>query len=159
MVRRPPVRDNPHAVFSGRYDLLSSLIEQGGVSTLPSAYGCDAKMAHNVSGLNGVMNGTPRDLWTSLLFQMIGIHEAIRLTFVVEANPALVNAIVQRHRALQKLFGAHRVVLDFDPANSCGTSRLGMATRTDRSTCPRYMLRGRNSTSCSSHRYMRSARR
>jgi uncharacterized protein YbcC (UPF0753/DUF2309 family) len=47
---------------------------------------------------------------------MIGIHEAMRLTSVVEGNSAFVNAIVQRHRGLQKLFDhhwAHLVVLDF----------------------------------------------
>jgi uncharacterized protein YbcC (UPF0753/DUF2309 family) len=40
----------------------------------------------------------------------------MRLTFVVEGNPAIINAIVQRHRALQKLFDhqwAHLVVLEF----------------------------------------------
>ena len=44
----------------------------------------------------------------------------MRLTFVVEGNPALVNAIVQRHRALQKLFDhqwAHLVVLEFRSGN------------------------------------------
>lgn len=79
-------------------------------------FGCATKARHNVTGLIGVMEGTQSDLRTGLPFQMIGIHEAVRLTFVVEANPALVNAIVQRHRALQKLFDhqwAHLVVLDF----------------------------------------------
>ncbi len=78
-------------------------------------FGCSTKTRHNVTGLIGVMEGTQSDLRTGLPFQMIGIHEALRLTFVVEANPALLNAIVQRHRALQKLFDrqwAHLVVLD-----------------------------------------------
>lgn len=57
-----------------------------------------------------------RALKTGLPWQMVWVHEPMRLTFVVEGNPALVNAIVQRHRALQKLFDyqwAHLVVLDF----------------------------------------------
>jgi uncharacterized protein YbcC (UPF0753/DUF2309 family) len=47
---------------------------------------------------------------------MVWVHEPMKLSFAVEGNPALVKAIVQRHRAIQKLFdhhGAHLVVLDF----------------------------------------------
>jgi len=44
------------------------------------------------------------------------------LNFVVEAIPAQINAIVQRHRALQKVFDhqwAHLVVLDFCSSEFC----------------------------------------
>ena len=47
---------------------------------------------------------------------MVWVDEPMRLTFVVETKPALVTAIMQRHRAIQKLFDhqwAHLVVLDF----------------------------------------------
>lgn len=79
-------------------------------------YGCGTKVPHNVTGLVGVMDGAQSDLRTGLPRQMVWLHEPMRLIFVVEANPRIINAIVQRHRALQKLFDhrwAHLVVLDF----------------------------------------------
>lgn len=79
-------------------------------------YGCGTKVPHNITGLIGVMDGAQSDLRIGLPWQMVWVHEPMRLTFVVEANPGLVNAVVQRHRGLQKLFDnqwAHLMVLDF----------------------------------------------
>ena len=79
-------------------------------------YGCGTKVPHNITGLIGVMDGAQSDLRIGLPWQMVWVHEPMRLTFVVETNPAIVNAIVQRHRAIQKLFDhhwAHLTVLDF----------------------------------------------
>jgi hypothetical protein len=78
-------------------------------------YGSGTKILHNVSGLVGVMAGAQSDLRTGLPFQMVWIHEPMRLTFVVEGQPALVRSIVQKHRNLQKLFDnmwLHLIVLD-----------------------------------------------
>jgi uncharacterized protein YbcC (UPF0753/DUF2309 family) len=47
---------------------------------------------------------------------MVWVHEPMRLLFVLEAIPALVNAILRRHHGLQKLFDhawAHLVILDY----------------------------------------------
>jgi uncharacterized protein YbcC (UPF0753/DUF2309 family) len=46
---------------------------------------------------------------------MVWVHEPMRLTIVVEGRPAIVSAIVQKHRNLQKLFDnmwLHLIVLD-----------------------------------------------
>lgn len=78
-------------------------------------YGSGTKILHNVSGLVGVMTGAESDLRTGLPFQMVWVHEPMRLTFVVECLPAIISRIVQRHRALQKLFDntwLHLIVLD-----------------------------------------------
>lgn len=78
-------------------------------------YGRARKFLHNVSGLVGVMAGAHGDLRTGLPFQMVWLYEPMRLTFVVEGRPALVNSIVQRHRNLRHLFDnrwLHLIVLD-----------------------------------------------
>jgi uncharacterized protein YbcC (UPF0753/DUF2309 family) len=78
-------------------------------------YGSGTKVPHNVSGLVGVMDGAQSDLRTGLPFQMVWVHEPMRLTIMVDGYPAIVSAIVQRHRPLQKLFDnmwLHLIVLD-----------------------------------------------
>ncbi len=51
------------------------------------AYGCGTKLPHNVTGLVGVMNGYESDLRTGLPWQMVEIHEPVRILFVVESSP------------------------------------------------------------------------
>lgn len=78
-------------------------------------YGSGSKILHNVSGLVGVMAGKESDLRTGLPFQMVWVHEPMRLIFVIEGLPAIVRHIVQKHRPLQKLFDnrwLHLIVLD-----------------------------------------------
>ncbi|MBM4126857.1 MAG: DUF2309 domain-containing protein, partial [Nitrospira sp.] len=78
-------------------------------------YGSGTKVPHNVSGLVGVMDGAHSDLRTGLPFQMVWVHEPLRLTFIVESRPSLVSSIVQRHKNLQHLFDnrwLHLIVLD-----------------------------------------------
>ncbi|MDX1980327.1 MAG: DUF2309 domain-containing protein [Bryobacteraceae bacterium] len=50
-------------------------------------YGCGTKLPHNVTGLMGVMNGHASDLRTGLPWQMVEIHEPVRILFVVETTP------------------------------------------------------------------------
>jgi len=50
-------------------------------------YGCGTKLPHNVTGLIGVMNGYESDLRTGLPWQMVEIHEPVRILFVVESSP------------------------------------------------------------------------
>ncbi len=50
-------------------------------------YGCGTKLPHNVTGLVGVMNGHASDLRTGLPWQMVEIHEPVRILFVVETSP------------------------------------------------------------------------
>ena len=55
-------------------------------------FGCGTKLPHNVTGYLGVMNGTQGDLRTGLPWQMVEIHEPMRLLLVVEAEPAVLLA-------------------------------------------------------------------
>ena len=48
-------------------------------------YGCGTKLPHNVTGLVGVMNGHASDLRTGLPWQMVEVHEPVRILFLIEA--------------------------------------------------------------------------
>lgn len=50
-------------------------------------YGCGTKLPHNVTGLVGVMNGPASDLRTGLPWQMVEVHEPVRLLMIVETTP------------------------------------------------------------------------
>lgn len=50
-------------------------------------YGSGTKLPHNVTGLLGVMNGQSSDLRTGLPWQMVEIHEPVRLLMIVESTP------------------------------------------------------------------------
>jgi uncharacterized protein YbcC (UPF0753/DUF2309 family) len=60
-------------------------------------YGCGTKLPHNVAGLMGVMNGHVSDIRTGLPWQMVEIHEPVRLLVVVEATPQTIAKVVERH--------------------------------------------------------------
>ncbi|MFO0848469.1 MAG: DUF2309 domain-containing protein [Gemmataceae bacterium] len=60
-------------------------------------YGCGTKLPHNVSSLLGVMDGAASDLRTGLPWQMVEIHEPVRLLFVVETTPAVMLGLMARN--------------------------------------------------------------
>ncbi|MBF0271690.1 MAG: DUF2309 domain-containing protein [Magnetococcales bacterium] len=68
-------------------------------------FGCGTKVAHNLTGLFGVMDGTASDLRTGLPRQMIEIHEAMRLLVVVEQRPEVLTGIYQRQEPIRELVG------------------------------------------------------
>ena len=49
-------------------------------------YGCGTKLPHNVTGLVGVMNGHASDLRTGLPWQMVELHEPVRILFIIETT-------------------------------------------------------------------------
>ncbi len=61
----------------------------------PVGYGCGTKLPHNISGLIGVMDGHASDLRTGLPWQMVEIHEPMRLLLIVEATPERLVKIVE----------------------------------------------------------------
>lgn len=65
--------------------------------------GCGTKLPHNLVSHVGVMNGASSDLRTGLPKQMIEIHEPVRLLFVLETEPAVVEAMVARQPPLRAL--------------------------------------------------------
>ncbi|MCG2578497.1 DUF2309 domain-containing protein [Dechloromonas sp. XY25] len=79
-------------------------------------FGCGSKITHNVTGLFGVMEGADSDLRTGLPWQMVEIHEPMRLLVVVEQTTEVLSAIVQRQAALHELIvNAWIVVAAKDP--------------------------------------------
>lgn len=57
-------------------------------------YGCGTKLPHNVSSLLGVMDGAASDLRTGLPWQMVEIHEPVRLLIVCETTPAVMRKVL-----------------------------------------------------------------
>ncbi|MDF9393353.1 DUF2309 domain-containing protein [Methylococcus capsulatus] len=74
-------------------------------------YGCGSKVAHNVTGLFGIMEGTASDLRTGLPRQMAEVHEAMRLQIVVEQTPEILMAIYRRQPPIRELVGNGWILL------------------------------------------------
>jgi uncharacterized protein YbcC (UPF0753/DUF2309 family) len=66
-------------------------------------YGCGTKLPHNITGLLGVMDGAASDLRTGLPWQMVEIHEPVRILFVVETRPETMLRIMDREPGIGKL--------------------------------------------------------
>ena len=66
-------------------------------------YGCGTKLPHNVAGLVGVMDGHASDLRTGLPWQMVEIHEPVRMLFVVETTPERLWKVVNASPGLKQL--------------------------------------------------------
>jgi uncharacterized protein YbcC (UPF0753/DUF2309 family) len=81
----------------------------------PDKLGAGTKLPHNVMGLIGVANGADGDLRTGLPYQMVEIHDPIRLLMVVEQIPELVNHVITASPSLLEWVNnnwVHLVVLD-----------------------------------------------
>ncbi|UCV07335.1 DUF2309 domain-containing protein [Dechloromonas denitrificans] len=74
-------------------------------------FGCGSKITHNITGLFGVMEGADSDLRTGLPWQMVEIHEPMRLLVVVEQTPERLTAILQRQPQLQELINNAWIIL------------------------------------------------
>ena len=66
-------------------------------------YGCGTKLPHNVIGLVGVMDGHASDLRTGLPWQMVEVHEPVRVLFVVDTTPARLSKVIQANASLRQL--------------------------------------------------------
>lgn len=69
----------------------------------PVGYGCGTKLPHNITALLGVMEGHSSDLRTGLPWQMVEIHEPVRLLVVVETTTELLERVLARDPRLQRL--------------------------------------------------------
>ena len=74
-------------------------------------FGCGSKITHNITGQFGVMEGADSDLRTGLPWQMVEIHEPMRLLVVVEQTRAVLTDILHRQPALQELINNAWIVL------------------------------------------------
>jgi hypothetical protein len=63
-------------------------------------YGCGTKLPHNVTGLVGVMNGHASDLRTGLPWQMVEVHEPVRILFVIETTPERLMGVIRKSPVL-----------------------------------------------------------
>lgn len=61
--------------------------------------GAGTKLPHNVMGLFGVANGIEGDLRPGLPSQMIEVHDAIRVMFIVEQFPEILLKVIKRNSA------------------------------------------------------------
>lgn len=66
-------------------------------------YGSGTKLPHNVAALIGVMDGAASDLRTGLPWQMVEIHEPVRILFIVETNPKTLLNVLERNPGLNRL--------------------------------------------------------
>jgi uncharacterized protein YbcC (UPF0753/DUF2309 family) len=66
-------------------------------------YGCGTKLPHNVTGLVGVMDGHASDLRTGLPWQMVEIHEPVRILFVIETTPSRLDKVINASASLKRL--------------------------------------------------------
>jgi uncharacterized protein YbcC (UPF0753/DUF2309 family) len=66
-------------------------------------FGSGVKLPHNVTSLLGVMDGAASDLRTGLPWQMVEIHEPVRLLFVIETTPETMLKLMDRNVGIGKL--------------------------------------------------------
>jgi uncharacterized protein len=80
----------------------------------PDKLGAGTKLPHNVMGLIGVANGADGDLRTGLPYQMVEIHDPIRLLMIVEQYPEVVMNVIRANPATYewiKNYWLHFVVI------------------------------------------------
>jgi uncharacterized protein YbcC (UPF0753/DUF2309 family) len=66
-------------------------------------YGCATKLPHNITGLIGVMDGPASDLRTGLPWQMVELHEPMRILFVIEAEVEAMQQVLETSPAIRQL--------------------------------------------------------
>ena len=69
----------------------------------PTGYGCGTKLPHNITSLLGVMDGAASDLRPGLPWQMVEIHEPVRLLFVIETTPESMLRIMADNEEVDRL--------------------------------------------------------
>ncbi|MGQ0635678.1 MAG: DUF2309 domain-containing protein [Planctomycetaceae bacterium] len=68
-----------------------------------TGWGCGTKLPHNVTSLLGIMDGAASDLRPGLPWQMVEIHEPVRILFVIEAEPEALVRIMDRNEGIGRL--------------------------------------------------------
>jgi len=68
-----------------------------------TGWGCGTKLPHNISALLGVMDGAASDLRTGLPWQMVEIHEPVRLLNIIETTPEAMLRIMDKNPGIGKL--------------------------------------------------------
>ncbi len=68
-----------------------------------TGWGSGTKLPHNISALLGVMDGAASDLRTGLPWQMVEIHEPVRLLNIIETTPEAMLRILERNPGIHRL--------------------------------------------------------
>ncbi len=68
-----------------------------------AGYGCGSKLPHNITSLLGVMDGAASDLRSGLPWQMVEIHEPVRILFVIETTPESMLRLLAKNPPLREL--------------------------------------------------------
>jgi uncharacterized protein YbcC (UPF0753/DUF2309 family) len=68
-----------------------------------TGFGSGTKLPHNITSLLGVMDGAASDLRTGLPWQMVEIHEPVRLLFIIETTADTMLRIMERHAGIGRL--------------------------------------------------------
>ena len=104
-----PTRDDADGTILAR-TLLAVFPVCGGISLEyyfsyvdNAGYGSGTKLPHNITSLLGVMDGAQSDLRTGLPWQMVEIHEPVRILFVVETTPETLVRIMEREPGIGRL--------------------------------------------------------
>ena len=84
----------------------------------PTGYGCGTKLPHNITSLVGVMDGAASDLRPGLPWQMVEIHEPVRLLFVIETTPGAMQRIIDENAGIAQLVNGNWVQLTVFDAQS-----------------------------------------
>jgi uncharacterized protein YbcC (UPF0753/DUF2309 family) len=71
--------------------------------TDPTGYGCGTKLPHNITSLVGVMDGAASDLRTGLPWQMVEIHEPVRLMIVCEVKAEVMLRVLERNPMMMQM--------------------------------------------------------
>jgi hypothetical protein len=91
----------------------------------PAGYGSGTKLPHNVTSLLGVMDGAQSDLRTGLPWQMVEIHEPVRLSIVVEASADCLQRALRASAVIERLVRNRWVGLACLDPDSLALSELG----------------------------------
>jgi hypothetical protein len=72
-------------------------------STVDSpGFGCGTKLPHNITALLGVMDGASSDLRPGLPWQMVEIHEPMRILFIVETTAHVMSGVIARDDTISR---------------------------------------------------------
>lgn len=66
-----------------------------------AVFGSGSKLAHNVVGMVGVLNGLDDDLRMGLPTQMIELHDPLRIIFVIDQKVSIVRSIIDLNHELK----------------------------------------------------------
>lgn len=66
--------------------------------------GAGSKLPHNVMGLIGVANGIDGDIRPGLPYQMVEVHDPLRLLMIIEQDPNIVLSTIKRTESLYEWF-------------------------------------------------------